>query len=112
SGRSGLMTVFPNASRWDRSNVQFENGRIVRYDKQRITPDMRHIDYGLGAFKASAFAAHGEDEAFDLVAVYQDLLAHDDLAGFEVSTRFYEVGSPAGLEETRAHLVEKRLVRG
>ena len=107
SGRSGLMTVCRNDNRWDRSNVQFENGRIIAYDKQQTTPEMRHIDYGLGAFKASALAAYDEDTAFDLVAVYQTLLDGDDLAGFEVSGRFYEIGSPAGLEETRAYLAGK-----
>lgn len=107
SGRSGLMTVCRNDNRWDRSNVRFEGGRILRYDKQAATADMRHIDYGLGAFRASAFAARGEDETFDLVEVYQALLANDDLAGVEVPGRFYEIGSPAGLDETRAYLAGK-----
>jgi hypothetical protein len=68
---------------------------------------MRHIDYGLGAFHSVAFARWRSEEAFDLAAVYSDLLARDDLAGFEVPTRFYEVGSPAGLDETRAFLTGK-----
>ena len=107
SGRSGLMTVCRNDDRWDRSNVLFADGRIVRYDKQHRTPEMRHIDYGLGAFRHSAFAGRGDDEAFDLAALYQNLLARDDLDGYEVPTRFYEIGSPAGLEETREYLARK-----
>ncbi len=109
SGKSGLMTVCRNDDRWDRSNVLMTGGRIVRYDKQGQTPDMRHIDYGLGAFKASAFEGRPEG-AFDLAAVYQDLLAQDDLAGFEVPTRFYEIGSPSGLAETREHLAGRGVV--
>jgi len=108
SARSGLMTVCPNDDQWDRSNVLFSDGRIVRYDKKHHTADMRHIDYGLGVFKAAAFAAYPEDEALDLATVYQDLLARNDLAAFEVPTRFYEIGSPSGLEETRAHIANKR----
>jgi NDP-sugar pyrophosphorylase family protein len=104
SGKRGLMTVYRNEDRLDRSNVVYADGRIVCYDKGCRTPQMQHIDYGLGAFRKSAFARHGDDEAFDLVAVYQDLLAKDDLAGHEVLQRFYEIGSPEGLEETRAHL--------
>lgn len=107
SGKSGLMTVYRNDDRWDRSNVLFAGGDIVRYDKLSRTSDMRHIDYGLGAFRAAAFADRAEDEAFDLVSVYQTLLRNDDLAGFEASTRFYEIGSASGLEETRAYLVLK-----
>ncbi len=104
SGRTGAMTVCRNEGRWDRSNVLFADGRIVRYDKQHATPDMRHIDYGLGAFHARAFAARPAGQSFDLVSVYQDLLAGGDLAGFEVPGRFFEIGSPAGLEDTRRHL--------
>jgi NDP-sugar pyrophosphorylase family protein len=106
AGRSGLMTVYRNENRWDRSNVQFDDGRIVRYDKRTATPVMRHIDYGLGVLRRTAFDAHVAD-AFDLVDVYQDLIARNDLAGFEVSDRFYEIGSPAGLEETRRYLSGK-----
>jgi len=104
SGKMGLMTVFRNDDRWDRSNVLFDQGRILRYDKAARIPGMRHIDYGLGVFRHAAFDNRSAGEAFDLVAVYQDLLARDDLAGFEVHERFFEIGSHAGLEETQAHL--------
>ena len=53
---AGLMTVFRNDDRWDRSNVHFEDGRLLRYDKTHQTPDMRHIDYGLGVLTARALA--------------------------------------------------------
>ncbi|HLJ73994.1 MAG TPA: nucleotidyltransferase family protein [Thermoanaerobaculia bacterium] len=109
SGKAGLMTVYRNDDRFDRSNVLYSDGRVVRYDKNDRTPDMRHIDYGLGAFRKSAFDGPAADQAFDLVAVYQRLLANDDLAGYEVSQRFYEIGSPEGLEATRAHLAAKRV---
>jgi len=102
-----MMTVYRNDDRLDRSNVLFVDGRIIRYDKRQRTSDMRHIDYGLSAFRKSAFAATAHDSAFDLSAVHQDLLAHDDLAGFEVPDRFYEIGSPEGLAETRALLAPK-----
>lgn len=105
---AGLMTVCENADRWDRSNVRFVDGRIAAYDKTGGTPGMRHIDYGLGAFRKEAFAGRGDDEAFDLAAVYQQLLADGRLQAFEVPGRFYEIGSPAGLEETRAHLTAAR----
>jgi N-acetyl-alpha-D-muramate 1-phosphate uridylyltransferase len=104
SGKRGLMTVCHNDDLWDRSNVEFRDGRIVRYDKRRRDEAMRHIDYGLGAFQRSAFGDWPAGEAFDLVAVYQRLLADAALAGFDVGTRFYEIGSPEGLAETREHL--------
>jgi MurNAc alpha-1-phosphate uridylyltransferase len=107
SRKSGLMTVYRNDDRWDRSNVLFAGGRIARYDKERPSPDMRHIDYGLGVFRTSVFADRPAGEVFDLATVYRDLLAKDDLAACEVFGRFYEVGSPAGLEDTRAYLASR-----
>lgn len=103
-GRAGLMTVFKNDGLYDTSNVEFAAGRIVRYDKRTRTPAMHHIDYGLGILTPAALAAHPEGEPLDLARVYQDLLAADQLAAFEVAERFYEVGSPEGLAETDAHL--------
>jgi len=107
AGKNGLMTVCRNDGRWDRSNVLFQNGHLVSYDKQHPTPEMRHIDYGLGAFRPTAFAGEGEGEAFDLATTYRRLLANDDLQGFEVEGRFYEIGSPAGLDDTRRYLAAK-----
>jgi MurNAc alpha-1-phosphate uridylyltransferase len=108
SGRAGLMTVFRNDDRWDRSNVQFEEGQLLRYDKTHRGEDMRHIDYGLGVLTARAFAHFPPDRPFDLAPVYQDLLAAGDLAAVEVADRFYEIGSPEGLEETRVFLAANR----
>jgi NDP-sugar pyrophosphorylase family protein len=112
SGRAGLMTVFRNDDRWDRSNVLFENGRVLRYDKQARTPDMRHIDYGLGVLTPRALMPFPSDRAFDLAPVYQHLLAAGDLAAVEVTDRFYEIGSPEGLEEARAFLTAQNAMRG
>jgi N-acetyl-alpha-D-muramate 1-phosphate uridylyltransferase len=99
SGKPALMTVCHNENRWDKSNILFRDGCILNYDKKNRMPGMQHIDYGLGVFRAEALAAYSEDQKFDLESVYQDLLAKDMLAGFEVKERFYEIGSAAGLEE-------------
>lgn len=104
SSRAGLMTVFRNDDRWDLSNVQFEHGAILRYDKRNRIPEMHHIDYGLGVLSAQALEPYPGDSPFDLASVYRDLLAAGELAGYEVASRFYEIGSPEGLAETRSYL--------
>jgi D-sedoheptulose 7-phosphate isomerase len=65
---------------------------------------MQYIDYGLGVLDRRALEVVPESGAHDLAAVYREMLRRGDLAGFEVTERFYEIGSVAGLEETRAHL--------
>jgi NDP-sugar pyrophosphorylase family protein len=102
--RAGLMTVYRNQGRWDTSNVQFEAGQILRYDKKNLTPEMHHIDYGLGVLSAESLASWPDNEPFDLADVYKDLLSKKQLSGHEVTERFYEIGSPAGLAELDAFL--------
>src|SRR6202162_4383069 len=102
------MTVFRSEGVGDRSNVTYEHGRIVRYDKSGDDPSMRHIDYGLAVLTPEALEPWGRAaETFDLSLVYQRLIDRDGLAGFEVSERFYEIGSIEGLEETRS-LLDRR----
>jgi NDP-sugar pyrophosphorylase family protein len=107
SGRLGLMTVYRNRGLFDASNVQFAHGRILRYDKKTRAPEMHHIDWGLGALRASAFAPYQPGQPLDLAQVYQDLLAANELVGYEVSNRFFEVGSQQGLADTDAYLRAK-----
>ena len=104
SGREGLMTVYENHGRYDTSNVEFDGGEIVRYDKKNRTPAMHHIDYGLGLFRASAFASFPRDAVVDLAAIQMDLVARHQLAGYEMPQRFYEIGSHEGLNELDALL--------
>jgi N-acetyl-alpha-D-muramate 1-phosphate uridylyltransferase len=107
SGKRGIMTVYENGGRWDTSNVLYRDGRIEIYDKKRRTPAMRHIDYGLGGLSEEALLPRDEHTPCDLAVVYQELLAQGELAAFEADRRFYEIGSPAGLEELRLHFSSK-----
>jgi NDP-sugar pyrophosphorylase family protein len=104
SGKAGLMTVYRNEDRWDRSNVQFEAGEIQCYDKTKRPPEMHHIDYGLGLLRAEALASWPDNEPFDLADVYRRLLSENQLSGYEVTERFYEIGSPEGVAELDAFL--------
>ena len=103
-GRLALMTVFQNENRYDRSNVEFENGEIRAYDKRESTPAMHHIDYGLGVLSGSCLESVPEGQPYDLAALYQDLLARGQLGVYEAHERFYEVGSVGGIEEMREYL--------
>lgn len=97
--KSALMTVYENKGLYDSSNIVFRDDRIVAYDKQTQTPDMRWIDYGLGVMKGIVLDRIPPDEVVDLASLYGELLREDDLGGFEVAERFYEIGSFSGLEE-------------
>ena len=99
SGKLGMMTVFENRERYDRSNVWFDGGHIRAYDKKTKIQAMRHIDYGLGVFRRQAFDGFPSDNVVDLSEIQKALLERKQLAGYEVSVRFFEIGSHAGLME-------------
>ena len=100
----GLMTVLRNGDRWDKSNVVFRDGRLLRYDKRNRTPDMDHIDYGVGLLRTAAVDRIPVDRPFDLAELYTALVAEGRMVGYEVTQRFYEIGTPESLEEARAYL--------
>ncbi len=108
ANKDGLMTVYHNFDKGDRSNVLFSAGQILVYDKQRRTPDMEYIDYGLGVLSERALNGYPPDQPFDLAEVYQRLLKMKQLAGYEVPERFYEIGSFEGIRELEERLRNTR----
>jgi MurNAc alpha-1-phosphate uridylyltransferase len=107
SGQEALMTVLKNGDRWDKSNVLFDTGRLVEYDKRNPRLEMNHIDYGLGVVSATLLAGYPLDHPFDLADLYQTLSKQGRLAGHEVTERFYEIGSHSGLKETEDYFLTK-----
>jgi NDP-sugar pyrophosphorylase family protein len=103
-----LLTVFRNEGRWDTSNVLFESGQVVLYDKRREDPRsarMVHIDYGLSVLTRGVVERLVPSGArVDLADVYRTLSLEGQLAGHEVHQRFYEAGSPPGLRDLEAYL--------
>jgi NDP-sugar pyrophosphorylase family protein len=100
----GLMTVYRNEDRYDSSNVVFRNGRLLKYCKTAKTPDMTHIDYGLSLLRAEAIARIPEDRPTDLAELLSSLSIEGELVGVEMHRRFYEIGSPSGLQEAEEFL--------
>jgi NDP-sugar pyrophosphorylase family protein len=103
------MTVFRNDGALAPSNVLFRDGRIVAYEKAQPSADMHYIDYGVSAFEDTVFKDIPLDRPTDLGVVFARLIAEEALAGYEVPTRFYEVGTPEGIAEMEAYLRSRPL---
>jgi NDP-sugar pyrophosphorylase family protein len=106
SGSPALMTVLKNQGRWDRSNVIYSEGRVSLYAKNAepsTQARMQYIDYGLSILRRDALAGIAET-IFDLSAVFHRLSLEGQLAGYEVTERFYEIGSPEGLSDLEKYL--------
>jgi NDP-sugar pyrophosphorylase family protein len=104
SGLPALMTVLRNEGRWDRSNVIYEPGRVMLYDKA-AAPGMQYIDYGLSCFRRDIF---NEQTPSDLAVLFHQLSISGRLAAFQVQQRFYEIGSPAGLRDFDQYLESRQ----
>jgi NDP-sugar pyrophosphorylase family protein len=97
--RLALMVVFKNDDRWDRSNVVLDGEFVRIYDKQRMHPGMRYIDFGVSLFRREVFRDLPPGSPVDLDDVNQRLIAQRQLLACETRDRFYEIGSVAGLRE-------------
>jgi NDP-sugar pyrophosphorylase family protein len=104
SAASGLMTVFCNDHRWEKSNVLFGDGRVLEYSKRSSSPRMRHIDYGLSILSTQALQRSPANAPFDLADLYRELAMRGELAALAVDERFYEIGSIGGMEATEHYL--------
>ena len=104
SKKNALITVIKNNNQWDKSNVEFASGNLIKYNKHHPNERMQYIDYGLSILNQSIFDTYPENESFDLSDLYHTLSLHNHLAGFETFDRFYEIGSQNGLKETENYL--------
>jgi N-acetyl-alpha-D-muramate 1-phosphate uridylyltransferase len=106
-----LMTVMLNDDRWDASNAVVEDGRVTLYDKRRPSDGrarMRWIDYGISVLRDDIVVeAIPAGAAADVADLMRDLSIRGRLAAYEVTERFYEIGSPAGLRDLEAHLTTR-----
>ena len=104
AGQPALMTVLHNDNRWDKSNVLFRHGRLIEYGKQSDRSDMTHIDFGVSILSREAFQPYMTSRIFDLAELYRGLSLSGRLSAFQVSNRFYEIGSFGGIRDTEEFL--------
>jgi NDP-sugar pyrophosphorylase family protein len=102
--KPALMTIYKNSGAFDTSNVIFQKGQLQTYRKGQSSPQMTHIDYGLSLFKRSVFESYPEGEKLDLSDISTELSFKNQLAGYEVDERFYEIGSHQGIEDFEKYI--------
>lgn len=103
-----MMTVLPNADRWETSNAQVSDGRLTAYRKGDPPGTHTHLDYGMLLMRRRAFDRWRPGDVFDLGEVIGGALEAGRVAAFEVSRRFYDVGTEESYETTKRYLAERR----
>ena len=104
SNKLGLMTVMKNELGLESSNVILENGFVSKYSKHSPEKSMEYIDFGLGAFRSDSFSHLNLNEPTDLSVIQADLATRNELVGFEVKERYYEVGSFQGIRDFQKYV--------
>lgn len=102
-----LMTVFRNDGQWDTSNAIYADRKVVLYDKDRPAEQvaqMHWIDYGLSVLTREVVERVPGNSVSDLADLTRELSREGSLAGYEVTQRFYEAGSPDGLADLETYL--------
>lgn len=97
--RLSLMTVTKYSNGNEPKNVLVKNGIICAYSKLNPSPEMNYIDYGLNFFSKRTFENYSMHEKIDLSQIQMNLALQNQLAAFEVTERYYEVGSVQGIIE-------------
>jgi MurNAc alpha-1-phosphate uridylyltransferase len=106
-GHAALMTVYRNDNFGEVSNAVFDGTLVARYEKNCPHPprEMVFVDYGLLVLTRALIedrVAPGVEA--DLAKLLETLSADGDLAGFEATAKFFEIGSPKGLQDLERHL--------
>jgi N-acetyl-alpha-D-muramate 1-phosphate uridylyltransferase len=102
---SSAMSVFRNEGRWDHSNTQVKSGLVSFYSKTALPGECSFIDYGLLFFHKETILKYlGHPMPLDLSTIQKQLVEAHEMAAYEVTERFYEVGKPEGLAELESFL--------
>lgn len=100
----GLMTVYRNQNRYQKSNILVEDNLVKRYDKENPMKEMEYIDYGVSIFRKKALEFLPENTLCDLSQLHKALIKRNQLLAFESKVRFYTIGSFQELEEFKKYI--------
>ena len=102
-----VMTIFKNNNMWDKSNICYKDNKILSYEKLSKNEDILYIDYGLSIMHKKDLINFNRKDKFDMSLIFSYLLDNNSLIGYEVFTRFYEVGSMSGINDLELYLQRK-----
>lgn len=101
------MTVLKNENKWDKSNVEYCDGKIIEYNKKVMSKNMQHIDYGLGILSSCMLLELANSVPSDISDLYTKLSLTGELAAYEAPDRFYEIGSFGGIADAEDYFIKK-----
>ena len=107
SNKPGMMIVFKNLNKYEPSNVEVKNNLVKSYSKKRKTKKMKYIDYGISIYRKEVLKYLPKNQVCDLTKLQQVLIKKRQLLAYPAEKRFYQIGSPDGLEELKNYIKRK-----
>ena len=107
SNKPGMMIVFKNLNKYEPSNVEVKNNLVKSYSKKRKTKKMKYIDYGISIYRKEVLKHLPKNQVCDLTRLQQALIKKRQLLAYPAEKRFYQIGSPDGLEELKNYIKRK-----
>ena len=102
-----LLSVTTYSNGYEAFNCSYENGLVKKYVKKGVSPELSHIDLGCMVFNKRALQSTASKTTFDLGDLVSVLATKEALAGYEVDSDYFEIGSIRGIEVLEQHLRNK-----
>lgn len=107
TGKLGIMVILRNRNQYDKSNVFFQNGELLLYDKWNTSTEMEYIDYGVSMLSKNILLNVIKESKLDLAEILTELSKAGRLAAQVATKRFYEIGSPDSMQEFSAYMKKR-----
>jgi NDP-sugar pyrophosphorylase family protein len=107
----GLMVVYKNYDQYDTSNVAIGDNLVKKYSKKRKTKDMVYIDYGASVLRKKALELVPSGRVYSLEKLFSQMIKQEELLCYETKQRFYQIGSPEGLEEFQKYISQRGMMQ-
>ena len=95
----GLMVVYKNFNKIDKSNLIVKNNLITAYGEKERSKEMIYIDYGTSILRKKALDLIPKNTYYSTGQLFSKLISKNELLAYEVKKRFYHIGTPAALNE-------------
>jgi NDP-sugar pyrophosphorylase family protein len=99
----GLMVVYKNYNKYDKSNIQIDNNIVTGYVEENAI----FIDYGTSLIRKDALDFVPKNSFFSTGDFFKELIKKHELLAFEAKERFYHIGNPDSLEEFKRFITSK-----
>ncbi|MCK4902193.1 MAG: NTP transferase domain-containing protein [Thermoplasmatales archaeon] len=100
NNKLGLMVVYKNNDKYDKSNIIIKDNMVVGYGEK----DAVYIDYGTSILRKKALDIVSKNTFFTTGELFTKLIEQQELLSFEAKERFYHIGNPEALEEFRSFI--------